>query len=109
MQANSTLTGVIIGAAVAIIGSILTFLGTLFNNWLSGKREDIQWTREHASTEAKRLREEEQTKRDKTHNIFQNALSCLSALMTINSQEISLSEEEKLKRLETAHEWVNLI
>lgn len=83
----SQLTGVIIGAAVVVVSSLLTFLGSLLNSWLTGRREAKQWTRQQKADEAKSLREEKLEEKKQRRLIAHNVLARLSHLMSIDETE----------------------
>lgn len=108
-ESTSTLTGVIIGAAVVAFGSLLTFLGQLFSQWLTSRREDKKWLREEKSAEGKRVREENRERDRETRDIFQNTLRCLAGLISIGESNIDVSPPQKLARIEEAHKWLNLL
>jgi hypothetical protein len=109
MQAekDSQLMNVIIGAAAVALGSFLTFLGGVINNWFASRRETKQWLRQQNADQNKRRHEERKAERERRREIYLNSLTCLTSLRSANEDETPLPPEELRKRVEETLKWLN--
>jgi hypothetical protein len=103
----SQLTGVIIGAAVVVVSSLFTFLGSLLNSWLTGRREVKQWIRQHEAEEAKLVREEQLEEKKQRRLIVQSVLAKLSHLLTMEEAKTTELEAQRSSVVEDALIWLN--
>ncbi len=109
MQAEqgSQLTNVIIGAAAVALGSFLTFLGGVINNWFASRRETKQWLRQQNADRDKRRHEEKKAEKERRREVYLKSLTCLTSLMFAHEDEAELQPEELRKRVEESLQWLN--
>lgn len=111
MQAEQTsqITGVLIGAGVVALGSVLTFLGTVLNNWFTARREVKQWERQQDADRDQRRHEEKKAERERRREIYENSLTYLTRLMTALENDDEFPAEQIRERVEESVKWLNLL
>lgn len=105
-----------------IIGAVVTIVGTLINHWFTLHREKVQWLRQQKAEEEKwsriekakekeRVRQQKQKQEKHIRELYQRSLQSLSALSAQDSgdTEFLIQGDKRLTLIEEAYKSVSAL
>jgi hypothetical protein len=93
----------------ASVGGLISLGTTWLNNYFSANREAKQWTKQQEAERDKRRHEEKKAELERRREMFHNALTHLSNLVSCEQAELSVPEEEQHRLIVEAQKWVNVL
>lgn len=100
---DSTIVGVIIGSGISLLGTVL-------NQFFSSRKEQKQWENQQSAEKIAWVRKEQKKEKEYLREIYQNSLRSLSVFIALGDQEKEASKiQKKLELIEEIHKWVTIL
>ncbi len=110
-QLDTTLVVALVGAGGVIIGSLLSLIGNVANQWLTVRKDEKQWERQQKAEERRRdaeeqrrAREDQKAYKDNLRETYEECIRCLSLIASSNL--LRIGDDENLQLFREAHDWL---